>query len=545
MRSVHCAIDHHLGQKTKYYPVHPLVRVHAPVNVDDQDLDNALDSMLGDTQAGVAAVLNERCRHPLMKTTNWDRILESDFSAVNSEQLLELAADPDDKIEFDIAVRDGCREYLDLIHVYLNNCPLATRRKILGGTTQDHVETRGFHGYQEKSTRHRCADRLARLILMLVRIRNDTEKYGCLLVNDDGLFDTVDKIRNHDIDEEPVFLIEPIQDLLRQVFCRTSDWRDSYLNFNLYRFIIFQSLVRNDDAGHSFRSPLKISSALSEIQFWARGMVLLQLFISKWAPGSPVTTSDEFNYLCNFVSDGPNTPFNSVRELLRLLSVVVGSQPEMPNFYWQDDKCTTLVSASNCYALSIDHLSLMCSQLASDANQHMMTKLLYGFNLKEFDRILSNKLFDNLYCEDAGYSFLSDPKNNFKSVSDQFIRFMVGYNKDYFVESVSNNSIVWNADSCYNYLKCCDEFHELFLVLLHLTVGQPLRGEEASSLLLCRTGNSISRSIYWINDQLCILQRYHKGTSKSGKGKYVARFVAPEHTRFCLLYLAVIRPFQR
>lgn len=63
--------------------------------------------------------------------------------------------------------------------------------------------------------------------------------------------------------------------------------------------------------------------------------------------------------------------------------------------------------------------------------------------------------------------------------------------------------------------------------------------------MLSRAANSINRSIYWINGQLCFLQRYHKGSNKSGKAKYIARFIAPEHTRFCLLYLALIRPLQR
>ena len=532
------------GSKTKYFGVYTLEPAQQARPIDSAQLDTALKKLWRDTRSGVAAVLDERCRHPLLKTTNWDRLIDSEFG-VEPEKLIELVADANDQSEFDCSVRDACHEYLDAVHLYVDRAPMATRRRIISCQTVDKVETRGFHGYQEKSTRDRCAERLARLILMLVRIRNDDSIASKILIDDVELIASIDRIKYHDVMLEPRSVLPFIQDLLIQLFCRTLDCRTPYHQFMLYRFIVFHTMLPNDGAGYTFWTPLQISSMLSEVQFWARSMPLMELYKDEWCPDVQVRTDSGFNHVCTFLSESVNCPFNSVRELLRLLAVIVGSRLELPQFYWADEQCRTLSSASESFSISLDHLTVMCSQLASDAEMQMRTKLLYGFNLNNFERILHSEIFDHKECDAPGYSFLTEPKNNFNCVSEQFFNYIVNHCKDYFIESVSNGAIVWNLTTVQQYLKSCDEFHELFISLLHLTVGQPLRGEEASSLLLCRTANSISRSIYWINGQLCILQRYHKGMNKSGKGRYVARFVAPEHTRLCLLYLVVIRPFQQ
>ncbi len=520
----------------------PLSSTNIPI--DDVQFDQALDQFIT-TQNGAQPMLDERCRHPLLQSTNWDKLIASEFSSASPEQLIELTKDADPEQQFDIAVLDAANEFIDQVHLYIEKLPFMTLRKILGGNINDHVETRGFHGYQELSTRRRCAARLARLMLMLCRITdNEATTYSRLIIDDGQLYRAIDAIRSHSLTLEPNLMLPLIQQLLQSLFCQTCDWQSAPHQFMVYRFVIFSNMLINDESGYTFRSPLKISSGLSEIQFWARAMVVFELFRSQWG-GVPAPGQDEFISLCQFVTDGFNSPFNSVRELLRLLSVIVGAQPEMPQFYWADDDCRTLSSAVDCFSISIDHLSHMVSQLVLDADHHMKTKLLYGFDLHNFDRVTSGKIFDNLYCNEAGYSFLTDPKNNFRSVSDPFIQYLLSQCRQYFIDSCTDGSIVWNSESVQNYLKAGEEFHEYLLTLLHVSSGQPLRAEEAKSLMLSRTGNSINRSVYWINGQVCLLQRYHKGSSKSGKAKYIARFVASQHTRLCLLYLVLIRPMQR
>jgi hypothetical protein len=534
-----------IGRKTKYFGVRFLEPARQDNPVDDDELKTAIDEMLRDTRSAGVPALNERCRHPLMKTTNWDRILESEFSFVQPEKLVELADDPKDDNELHGAIRDACREYINLVHKYIYKASMASRRKILSGKSLDQVDARGFHGYQEQSTRDRCADRLARMICMLVRIRNDYDNLGKLLVDDKDLVKAIDNIVGcDDVFDESEYMLAAVHQVLHEIFSRRCEFKASYVEFMLYRFIIFSSMMTDEEQGYSFKNSYKISSGLSEVQFWGRSMVLMQLYIDEWSPGSPVTTEQEFESLLPFVTDGSHTPFNCVRELLRLLASIIGSQPELPQFHWVDDNLRTICSSRAGYAISLDHLSVMCSQLFVDASNLMSTKLLYGFDLTAFNSINLKSLHDEPQKDEPGYSFLYDPKNNFKSFADQFYHYIIAHCKGYFVEKIVDRKIVWNQEAVFNYLRACDEFHEHFLSLLHLTVGQPLRGEEASSLLLNKSANSISRSVYWHNGQILFLQTYHKGASKSGQGKYVARFVAPEHTRLVLTYLAIIRPFQ-
>lgn len=540
LHNIHC----HIGTKRCYFGVHHLQRSTALAPLNESDVSSAVEDLLKDSGNRVAP-LDERCRHPLIQSTHWDRNIDSDFGSFAPADLMELCAEANEDCEFDLAVLDATNEFIDRVHLYLEQIPFATSRKILGGNTQNQVETRGFHGYQELSTRKRCAARLARMLLMLCRIMDDLERFGPILVDDEELVSAVHRLRREAEKLEPSDLVGHVQTIIKCLFARTCGWRESYLSFMIYRFIMFSNMLADDDSSYTFRSPLKISSGLSEVQFWARSMIVMDLYRDRWAPGEQAPGTYEFENLCEIVTDGRNSPFNSVRELLRLLSTIIGSQPEMPAFYWTDDACRTLASGQNAFSISLEHLAHMVDQLTRDACDVMTTKLLYGFDLSEFDQLISGPLFDNLHDNKPGYSFINNPKNNFRFVSDKFIRYMMSTCRDYFIDRIDSGHIVWNSGSVHKYLKACDEFHEHFLTIVHLTSGQPLRAEEAKSLMLSRTSTSIHRSIYWINGRICMVQRYHKGTSKAGRAKYVARFIAPEHTRLCLVYLCLIRPLQQ
>lgn len=129
---------------------------------------------------------------------------------------------------------------------------------------------------------------------MLHRIRSSASpSVARLLIDDDNLIDNVDNFRAYvtiDDSDSASLLLPALHQLIKSLFCVRYVLQQSYSQCMIYRFIMFSSMIKDGQDGFSFRSPLKISSALSEIQFWARGAVVLELFRHDWIPSAPITT---------------------------------------------------------------------------------------------------------------------------------------------------------------------------------------------------------------------------------------------------------------
>lgn len=81
-------------------------------------------------------------------------------------------------------------------------------------------------------------------------------------------------------------------------------------------------------------------------------------------------------------------------------------------------------------------------------------------------------------------------------------------------------------------------------VLIHITSGQPARMTELVHLRLFNSRSS-HRSIYLYFGSVMLLSTYSKTSSASQRDRMIARFLPNALKELLLVYLIVVRPFER
>jgi hypothetical protein len=93
------------------------------------------------------------------------------------------------------------------------------------------------------------------------------------------------------------------------------------------------------------------------------------------------------------------------------------------------------------------------------------------------------------------------------------------------------------------YLRRVERFLELLLAGMHITLGQPRRGLEITTIRH-RNGVLQDRNVFVIDGHIMTVVRYHKSQSQWDKPKVVPRFLPPRLGQVMALYLVYIQPFK-
>jgi len=109
------------------------------------------------------------------------------------------------------------------------------------------------------------------------------------------------------------------------------------------------------------------------------------------------------------------------------------------------------------------------------------------------------------------------------------------------IKGITCTDVEFDTDVLFKWCQQVDKLTNMLLPLIYTTSGQPYRALEMSSTLL-RNSVTGERSLYMFIDRVVILQRYHKGPSKSQQHKLISRFLPRRFTLAFVVYIALIRP---
>jgi hypothetical protein len=103
---------------------------------------------------------------------------------------------------------------------------------------------------------------------------------------------------------------------------------------------------------------------------------------------------------------------------------------------------------------------------------------------------------------------------------------------------------VWDQTICNSWIETCDRLGYLLLFITHVTYGQPARGTELEAMLLCNS-NQIQRSIFVLDERVCIVEGYHKAFGLTGQERYIPRFLNKKISKLLVLFLVFARKWQQ
>ncbi|KAJ8651373.1 hypothetical protein O0I10_013105 [Lichtheimia ornata] len=157
---------------------------------------------------------------------------------------------------------------------------------------------------------------------------------------------------------------------------------------------------------------------------------------------------------------------------------------------------------------------------------------------------------DDMQKLSAGYCFLNDPLNKLRDLETAIARSILSASnieESYLVRSISpDGSIAWDHDGIKKWMGLAKEVLTTMFVLIHLTSGQPARGEELSLIHITNTLHT-TRNIYWsqAHDRMIIVTSYVKSRERTHHDNYIARFLPESLSKQLAAYLAIIRPLEK
>jgi hypothetical protein len=155
-------------------------------------------------------------------------------------------------------------------------------------------------------------------------------------------------------------------------------------------------------------------------------------------------------------------------------------------------------------------------------------------------------LKDNPALNQLGQSFLTDPRNPGLQGHDRWLLNRVlkhSWLQDEFFINVKQ--AVWRLQAAQQYIRQVNEFLERFLLLAHITSGQPPRGTELTSLQYCNAAHGRRRNIFIENGLVTFVTFCYKGYSITNSTKVIHRYLPQEVSELLVYYLWLVLPFCR
>lgn len=249
----------------------------------------------------------------------------------------------------------------------------------------------------------------------------------------------------------------------------------------------------------------------------------------------------DIDRLFTFIMETNRTPYSHLRALSRLVSSIALNSTQVPVVEWLDNDY--LVAMVNCKRISTAETKAMMNHLSLDLN----TKLLSLYQGFEGNSSVKLSFFtrDDYNDETPGYSCFNDASNNFVVHQQDLLQYLIHHKSNHFILGVSGGKIQWNMNSVRKWLTASDEFLMRLLVLIHLSSGLPMRGNEYASLLMKNGAVKSLRSIYFLKGTLAIIQRYTKTQSSTQKDSFIPRFLPHGVATLLLYFICYLVPVRR
>ncbi len=180
----------------------------------------------------------------------------------------------------------------------------------------------------------------------------------------------------------------------------------------IIRFLIVKSLKSDPSSNNlAFEHVRRVTGPVAILQYWWRCTILMQLVRPMWQPDHPpIPWCEADDWLTCVRDSAKDTPFNRLRETMRLAWRVVGDGPDIPKLVQIGPMACTIDDQ----AVTIDTLRNLVGELLQEANQVMSNQLLLGLQTTWINRaIAEGKVEDKANEDEVGYSFLSDARNDF------------------------------------------------------------------------------------------------------------------------------------
>jgi hypothetical protein len=448
------------------------------------------------------------------------------------------------------------RTYLENAQTIIGRVPYHLRRLVIS-LEDSPVATVGLNQLWVPSTIKKYCTLMTKLLITMVWSRGNSPVDDKPVVNvlgnlhsdlRDALDNFVSYIRGRqdaDMDDEDLVRIHTVLlHICRPPTCQVVQ-QEPQIACPIMRFLIVSSLKLDPSSTTlTFEHVRHVTGRVAILQYWWRCTILMQLVRPTWQPDHPAVPWCEVDEWLACVRDNAkDTPFNRLRETMRLACTVLGDGSDIPRLVWIGPMACTIDGQ----AVTIDTLRNLVGTLLCEAKKVMNNQLLLGLQTAWICRVIvEGNIVDKANEDSVGYSFLSDACNEFQCHGQDLAihLFSDRHTRGLFIKGIDNDrSIIWNQNALAMWARAADRMHALLFLLMHFTAGGPPHGEEYRSYLIHNTEHS-DRTFYWSGGTIMTFQKYHKGANAGPPIKLIPRFLPQELNLLFIEYLLLVRPVE-
>ena len=292
----------------------------------------------------------------------------------------------------------------------------------------------------------------------------------------------------------------------------------------------------------SFRQPGTFTPILAGFVYCIRIIAIYETYqIDRTSIDNQVlSTFRDFHRL--YLTSNSEYPFGDIINLLGY-GIKCCSDISNPIIQWSPD-CDSVHYHGK--QLEIQRVGTMIRELVNIA--YSLGMKFFAWEKTDYTNIPLSTIHDELGNRQIGYSFLTDPQNSVILNPRRILHRLLsksGTHTSLFASSNKSSSKAQRQlvvqEEFEKLLQVGEIFLEILLVLSHLACGQPPRGTELLSILVCNTATH-QRHLFVINGELAIITNYNKSQSVVGKGTLILRTFPECLSRLWICYLAFTKP---
>ncbi|KAJ1541415.1 hypothetical protein HK405_010657, partial [Cladochytrium tenue] len=322
--------------------------------------------------------------------------------------------------------------------------------------------------------------------------------------------------------------------LLLDVASESGDPRKHGVDFTLSRFLMLASVGE----GGVLSEPELVRHMAAPLVYLCRMTVVHAINGIRDMPKFKYT--EQYMVHINIVHEVANNAFSAVMDTVPLAKAMSGDSSRVPSLLWTVRNGWPVYDSVEVSGCTVT-LKMLADgvRMALESARGMLDELLHGV---DHSRMVPAHITDDLQNNSPGYCFLADPANAaLAATSCTVVKHMAAAG---YVKCGVNGRWDWSRLRLLSWSQRAEQLLDRLLVLIHVTAGQPARGEELAVLRLCNASHTARSIVVMSGRTVALVQQYAKTRSATGQDRYILRFLHRDVGELLLKYLVLVRPVE-
>ncbi|KAF7783355.1 hypothetical protein Agabi119p4_2731 [Agaricus bisporus var. burnettii] len=319
-------------------------------------------------------------------------------------------------------------------------------------------------------------------------------------------------------------------------------------------YLLYTQLPSAENRG-DFSHPIShylLLSSLRRNQEWARSSVITQTIAALLFTGRLVfahkindivqrdecTINQAFSTIGHYFNEETETIMPNLYLIKRGLSSLHSAEESSFSFNAPDLSGTSAIVEG--LELNLHQIGALHTRAIGEITQGVDELTFYRSEFR-LDNTVS--IFDEPHERKPGYSFVTDqrnPWNHRPSLLQHILDDPSLFEK--YAYFAPDGTVSWISSAVAEYVKKVYDLQIKIMCIVILTYGEPARGTELASHLLCNVGGGSIRNFFVLFNLPVLRASFNKTTSHSGFDHVICRFPLPELKTSLLRFLVHVRP---